>query len=139
MFKIQSEEDKIISWPVKIEVAIDGGQTKKYEITGLFKLQTDDERDAFELEAKKAAQAQAEQANGEQDVTVLASAWKEGMVDQIMQVMTGWKGVVGTDDQPLDFNRATLRDAARGTRGTSFIRAINVAVAQINAGAKAKN
>lgn len=139
MFKIQSEENKIISWPVKVEVAIDGGKTQKYEFTGLFKLQTDDERDAFELEAQKAAQAQTDQANGEQDVTVLASAWKDGMIDRIMQVMTGWKGVVGDDDQPLDFNRETLRAAARGTRGTSVLRAINVAVSEINAGAKAKN
>lgn len=139
MFKIQSEENKIISWPVKVEVAIDGGKTQKYEFTGLFKLQTDDERDAFELEAQKAAQAQADQANGEQDVTVLASAWKDGMLDRILQVMTGWKGVVGDDDQPLDFTRETLRAAARGARGTSVLRAINVAVSEINAGAKAKN
>jgi hypothetical protein len=139
MFKIQSEENKVISWPVNVEVAIDGGKTQKYTFTGLFKLQTDDERDAFELEAQKAAQAQDEQAAGEQDVTVLASAWKDGMIDRIMQVMTGWKGVVGDDDQPLDFTRDTLRAAARGTRGTSVLRAINVAVSEINAGAKAKN
>jgi hypothetical protein len=139
MFKIQSEENKVINWPVKVEIAIDGGKTQKYEFTGLFKLQTDDERDAFELEAQKAAQAQDEQAAGEQDVTVLASAWKDGMIDRIMQVMNGWKGVVGDDDQPLDFTRDTLRAAARGTRGTSVLRAINVAVSEINAGAKAKN
>jgi hypothetical protein len=139
MFKIQSEENKIISWPVKVEVAVDGGKVQRYEFTGLFKLQTDDERDAFELEAKNAAQAQADQANGEQDATVLASAWKDGMIDRVMQVMTGWKGVVGDDDQPLDFNRDTLRAAARGTRGTSILRAINVAVSEINAGARAKN
>jgi hypothetical protein len=139
MFKIQSEENKIINWPVKVEIAVDGGATQKYEFTGLFKLQTDDERDAFELEAQKAAKAQAEQEAGDQDVTVLASAWKDGMIDRILQVMTGWKGVVGNDDQPLEFNRDNLRAAARGTRGTSVLRAINVAVSQINAGAKAKN
>lgn len=139
MFKIQSEENKTISWPVKVEVAVDGGKTQKYEFTGVFRLQTDDERDAFELAAKEAAKAQAEQAAGEQDVTVLASAWKEGMVDRIMQVMTDWKGVVGDDDKPLEFTRETLRAAARGTRGTSVLRAINQAVSEVNAGARAKN
>lgn len=137
MFKIQSEENKTINWPVKVEVAIDGGKTQKYEFTGVFKLLSDDAREALELahlEAPGEAPADSEAAP-----PAVAGKWKEDMIDQIMLVMVGWKGVVDDKDQPLDFNRDTLRAAARGPRGVSVLRAINVAVSQVNTGAAAKN
>jgi hypothetical protein len=61
------------------------------------------------------------------------------MIDRIMPQMVDWKGVVGDDDQPLQFSRDALRAAARGPRGVSVLRAINTAISEINQGARAKN
>jgi hypothetical protein len=132
MFKIQSEVNKSITWPVKVEVAADGGKIQKFEFNGTFKLLSDDEKDAI-TQANPVADL------ADEDATVLAGAWKESMIDQIMKVMTAWTGVVGPDDQPIDFSRDNLRAAARGPRGVGILRAINTAIGEISTGARAKN
>ena len=38
MFKIITSKDQTITWPVKVEVAADGGKINKFEFTGIFKL-----------------------------------------------------------------------------------------------------
>lgn len=137
MFKIQSEANKTINWPVTVEIAADGGKIQKFEFTGIFKLLSDDEKDAL---APAVAALDDSAADGDvQKAADLAGAWKESMIDQIMGVMTGWKSVVGADDQPIEFNRDNLRAAARGPRGVGLLRAINTAVGEISSGARVKN
>lgn len=131
MFKIQSEKDKTINWPVTVETAADGGKIQKFEFTGTFRLLSDDDKDAL------AASAPADL--GDDTTVALAGAWKEAMIDQIMKVMSGWKSVVGEDDQPIEFNRDNLRAAARGPRGVGLLRAINTAIGEIASGARQKN
>lgn len=132
MFKIQPEANKSINWPVVVEVAVDGGKIQKYDFTGTFIKLSDDERDALTASTPVLALA-------DSDAEALAGAWKEAMLDQIMRVMTGWKGVVDADDKPLDFTRENLRQAARGASGVSVLRAINTAMGEISSGARTKN
>jgi hypothetical protein len=138
MFKISSEENKTIIWPVKVEVAADGGKTQRFEFTGVFKLLNDDQRDALEQATDTPALA-TEGGDAADAAPALAGAWKDAMIDRILWTMTDWKGVVGDDDQPLPFSRDSLRAAARGTRGVSVLRAINMAIGEISQGARAKN
>jgi hypothetical protein len=136
MFKIQSEENKTVSWPVNVEVAADGGKIAKYQFTGTFRLLSDDEREAM---ADPVALPDAGDNAAVESGTPVAGAWKETMIDQIMKVMTGWKEVVGEDGQPIAFNRENLRAAARGPRGVGVLRAINTAITEISTGARSKN
>lgn len=131
MFKIQSEANKTITWPVSVDFAADGGKIKKFEFTGTFLLLSDDDKDAIAATAPAVLT--------DDSTAALAGAWKESMIDQIMKVMTGWKSVVGADDQPIDFNRDNLRAAARGPRGVGLLRAINTAIGEISSGARVKN
>jgi hypothetical protein len=132
MFKIQSEANKTINWPVTVEAAADGGKIQKFEFTGTFRLLSDDEKDAITAAAPIADLT-------DETLASLSGAWKEAMIDQIMKIMTGWKSVVGEDDQPIDFTRDNLRSAARGPRGVGLLRAINTAIGEISSGARVKN
>jgi hypothetical protein len=135
MFIITSTKDKTINWPVKVEVAADGGKINKVEFTGTFRLLDDADRKALisdspELDASDLHDDQA---------TVTEIDWKEQSVDNILKVMTDWKQVVDENKTPIDFNRETLLAAARSMHGLSILRAINTAMAEIATGARAKN
>lgn len=129
MFILQTQQ-KPITWPVSVEVAMDGGKTQKFEFTGTFKRLSDDEREQLAAEIKDEAQATDEEAVG---------AWKVGAVDNILRIMTGWKGVVDTDKTPIEFTRENLLTAVRGPSGLSILRGINAAISEINLGARTKN
>lgn len=131
MFVIKSQQDKTINWPVSVEVAADGGKIQKFEFTGTFKRLNDDDKEALAADAKLNEPAE----GGEE----AANAWKERSVDSIMKVMTAWKGVADESGTPIDFNRDTLRTAARSADGLSILRAINIALSEINTGSRAKN
>lgn len=132
MFIISTEKEKTINWPVKVEVAVDGGKIKAHEFTGVFLLLNDDQKEALADEAKQADP-------GEADENEPAGAWKERSVDHILKVMTGWKQVCDESKNPIDFNRETLLAAVRSAHGISILRAINTAIAEINTGARVKN
>lgn len=140
MFVIQSPEaqkGKTIPWPVVVDVAEDGGKIKKYEFTGTFKRLNDDEREALAAEAKLAEPVDAEEAI--KDSAERPNAWKERSVDNIMKVMVGWSGVVDEHKAPIEFTRDNLLVAARGQNGMGILRAINLALSEINTGSRAKN
>lgn len=149
MFKIQSEANKTVTWPVVIETAVNGGKTKPFEFVGTFRLLSDDEKDAAAASVAAAAEVAADSTppadeagaadDTKKSVAALSGEWKEGMIDQIMKIMTGWQGVVGEDDQPLPFTRDNLRAAARGPRGVALLRGINTAIGEISSGARVKN
>lgn len=132
MFIITTSKDKTINWPVKVEVAADGGKINKFEFTGTFKMLDDDQKEALSAEAQQNEPAEA-------DENEPAGAWKERSVDHILKVMTGWKQVCDEAKNPIDFNRETLLAAVRGPHGVSILRAINTALAEISTGARAKN
>jgi hypothetical protein len=132
MFIITTTKNKTIAWPVKVEVAGDGGKINKFEFTGTFKLLDDEDREALAAEAKLNEPA-------EGDDSEPSGAWKERSVDNILKVMTDWKQVVDESKTPIDFNRDTLLAAARSPHGLSILRAINTAMGEIAAGARAKN
>jgi hypothetical protein len=131
MFIIATSKDQTINWPVKVEVAADGGKINKFEFTGTFKLLDDDERDALAESGKQAAPSG--------DDTELDQAWKERAVDNILKVMIGWKNVCDENRTPIDFNRDSLLAAARGVHGLSVLRAINTALGEISTGSRVKN
>lgn len=131
MFIIKSAADKTINWPVLVEVAEDGGKIKKYEITGTFKRLSDDAKEALAAEAKAN-----EPVEGTEEA---ANAWKERSVDNIMRIMTDWKGVLDENKEPIEFTRDNLLAAARSPDGISILRGINTAIAEINTGARVKN
>lgn len=132
MFIIQTNPSKTITWPVAVEVAVDGGKIKKYEFDGTFKLLNDDEKELITAEMRSDAPPD--------DVTSeAANAWKEAAVDNIMKIMTDWKGVVDETKTPIEFSRDNLRSAARSSQGISILRGINTAIGEINIGARAKN
>jgi len=130
MFIVTATKDKTITWPVKVEVAADGGRIAKHEFTGVFKLLDDDERDA-QIAAMKSNEAESAD---EPD-----SAWKERSVDGILMSMVDWKQVCNADKSPIEFNRESLLGLVRTAHGLSILRAINTAIGEIRAGAKAKN
>lgn len=132
MFIVTTSKDKTINWPVKVEIAADGGKIKNFEFTGTFKLLGDDEKEQLAEEAKLNTPDAADESEP-------ANAWKERAVDSILKVMTDWKGVADESKVPLDFNRETLLGAARSAHGISILRGINTAIAEISTGARAKN
>lgn len=131
MFVIKSQQDKTITWPCVVETAADGGKIQKFEFTGTFKLLNDDDREALTAEAKLS-----EPAAGSEEG---ANAWKDRSVDNIMKVMTGWKGVADEAGTPIEFSHDALRAAARSAQGISILRAINIALSEISTGSRAKN
>ncbi|MET3132860.1 hypothetical protein AAKU55_003141 [Oxalobacteraceae bacterium GrIS 1.11] len=131
MFIIKSDKDKTISWPVSVETAADGGKIQKFEFTGTFRLLGDDEKEAMAAETK-AESVEAVAGEGE-------NQWKESSIDNIMKIMTGWKGVVDEDKAPIDFTRDNVRAAVRSAQGVSILRAINTAIHEITFGARSKN
>ncbi len=128
MFVIKSDKDKTINWPVKVEVAVDGGKIKKFEFTGTFRRLNDDEKEAADAELK-----------GEDGGDEGSNAWKDRNVAGIMHVMTDWKGVVDQDKNPIEFSQNNLRMAARSIDGVPILRAINAAIAEIGHGVLTKN
>lgn len=134
MFIVTTTKDKTITWPVKVEVAADGGKIAKHEFTGVFKLLDDADRKAL---AESTATLDA--ADIGDDATVTEIDWKEQAVDNILKSMTDWKGVCDERKAPLEFDRDNLLAIARSVHGLSFLRAINVALGEIATGAKAKN
>jgi hypothetical protein len=130
MFIIKSEKDKSITWPVKVEVAADGGKIKKYEFTGVFRRLDDDEKEAIDDELKSA-----DASSGDEGGNV----WKVRNVDAIMRIMADWKGVADQDKNPIEFTRDNLLAAARSINGTPILRAINIAISEISTGALTKN
>lgn len=130
MFIVTTTKDKTINWPVKVEIAADGGKIAKHEFTGVFKLLDDDDRDA-QLAALKAGEPESAD---EPD-----SAWKERSVDGILMSMVDWKQVCDENKSPIEFNRDSLLAAVRSVHGLSILRAINMAIGEIRAGARAKN
>lgn len=132
MFVITTTQDKTINWPVKVEVAADGGKIGKFEFTGVFKLLDDDAKEALTAEAKAAGADTADE--NEPD-----NAWKVRTVDNIVKVMTDWKSVVDETKTPIPFSRDSLLAAARSAHGISILRAINVAITEVATGARAKN
>jgi hypothetical protein len=135
MFIITSTKNKTITWPVKVEVAADGGKINKFEFTGEFKLLDDDDRKALVESTPELEPASID--DGEATATEID--WKEQSVDNILKVMTGWKQVVDENKTPIDFNRETLLAAARSVHGLSILRGINTAINEIATGARAKN
>jgi hypothetical protein len=132
MFIISTSKDKTINWPVKVEIAADGGKIGKFEFTGTFKLLDDDAKELLSAEAKAAGADVAD--DSEPD-----NAWKVRTVDNIVKVMTDWKGVADETKTPIEFTRDNLLSAARSAHGISILRAINVAISEIATGARAKN
>jgi len=132
MFIITTFKDQTINWPVKVEVAADGGKINKFEFTGTFKLLDDDQREALAADAKLTEPDAGDSVEPD-------NAWKERAVDNILKVMTGWKQVVDESKTPIDFNRDSLLAAARSPHGISILRAINTAITEIATGARAKN
>lgn len=132
MLIIQDEKDKTINWPVKVEVAADGGKIAKYEFTGTFKLLDDDQKDALAAKTKDDTISDPETEAG-------SNAWKETSVDNIMEFMVGWKGVVDKDKTPIDFCRENLLQAVRSKQGISILRAITTAIGEVGTGHIAKN
>jgi len=132
MFIITTSKDKTINWPVKVEIAADGGKINKFEFTGTFRLLDDDEKEALAADAKIVEPS-------DNDESEPAGAWKERAVDNILKTMTGWKQVVDESKSPIDFNRDTLLAAVRTPHGISILRAINTALAEIATGARVKN
>lgn len=132
MFVIESStsEKKTISWPVKVEVAADGGKIKKYEFTGTFLRLDDAEKEAIDAEQKGGDVSSGEEGS---------NAWKDRNVATIMRVMADWKGVVDQDKNPIEFNRENLLAAARSINGTPILRGINIAISEISIGALTKN
>jgi hypothetical protein len=130
MFIVTTTKDKTITWPVKVEIAADGGKIAKHEFTGVFKLLDDDDRDAQIAALKVGEPENADEPD---------SAWKERSVDGILMSMVGWKQVCDENKAPIEFNRDSLLAAARSVHGLSILRAINTAIGEIRAGARAKN
>lgn len=130
MFIVTTTKDKTINWPVKIEVAADGGRIAKHEFTGVFKLLDDDERDA---------QIAAIKSNDTERADEPDSAWKERSVDGILMSMVDWKQVCDADRAPIEFNRDNLVALVRTAHGVSILRALNTAIGEIRTGARAKN
>jgi hypothetical protein len=135
MFVITTSKDKTINWPVKVEIAADGGKINKFEFTGIFKLLDDADRKAL---VEAAPSIDIDDVSGDQ-VTVEEIDWKEQSVDSILKVMTDWKQVVDENKTPIDFNRDNLLAAARSVHGVSILRAINVAMREIAHGVREKN
>lgn len=129
MFILKSEAEKTINWPVKVDVPTDNGKITQFEFTGIFKRLSDDEREAMIADAPAPTE----------DGAPVPNAWKAASVDNIMKIMTGWKGVVDEDKQPIEFGRENLLAGARGANGFALLRAINVALNEIATGARAKN
>lgn len=131
MFIIQSDNSKSITWPVTVEIASDGGKIRKFEFTGVFNRLNDDE--------KNAAMAEMKSANAGDDSEAVGTEWKESTVNWIMNFMTDWKGVVDQNKAPIEFNRDNLRTAARSSIGVSLLRGINIAINEVDTGARIKN
>jgi hypothetical protein len=142
MFILQSATGKTISWPVTVEVAVDGGKLAKYTFNGTFKVLSDDEREALAA-GKVQAPALDAPLDGADDqnalVTATAIDWKEAAVDGVLEVMTDWSGVVDQNKTPIPFNRDNLLTAARSAAGIGILRGINTAIQEITTGARAKN
>lgn len=130
MFIVQTEQ-KPVTWPVTVEIADDGGKTRKFEFTGTFRRLSDDERDLIAAEIKD---EESPAVDGED-----AGAWKETSVANIMKIMTGWTGVVDPDKKPIEFSRESLRAAVRSPSGLGLLRGINAAISEITLGARTKN
>lgn len=139
MFIVKKQTGKTITWPCVVETAADGGKIQKFEFTGSFLILDDDAKEAIDVE-RKAADAEAARTADADSVDVgTGNEWKDRSIDLIMKIMTGWSGVVDENKTPLEFNRDTLRAAARGPSGVSVLRAINTAIAEIGTGARQKN
>lgn len=135
MFVITTTKDKTINWPVKVEVAADGGKFSTFEFTGTFKLLDDDDRKAL---VDSAVSIDPDDI-GDGQATSVEIDWKAQSVDNILKVMTDWKQVVDESKTPIPFNRDSLLAVVRGARGLSILRGINTAINEIAAGARAKN
>jgi len=131
MFVITTSKDKTINWPVKVEIATDGGKIGKFEFTGVFRLLDDDEKEALAAESKISEPAD--------DDSEPVGAWKERTVDDILKVMTGWKGVVDENKSAIEFNRAALLAAVRSPHGLSILRGITNAMSEVATGGRVKN
>jgi hypothetical protein len=53
--------------------------------------------------------------------------------------MTDWKGVVDADNNPIEFSRDNLRMVCRIAGGVAVLRGIQIAIAEIDTGARQKN
>lgn len=131
MFIIQAEKDKTIQWPVKVDVPTDGGKLKKFEFTGTFRLLDDDAKDALAAKTKDLAVDPETEAG--------SNAWKETSVDNILEFLSGWSGVVDANKAPIEFNRANLLSAVRSPNGISILRAITTAIGEVATGHITKN
>ncbi len=130
MFIVQTQK-KPIEWPVVVEIADDGGKTKKFEFTGIFERFSDDERDQVAAELKLEEPLA--------DDTEAVGAWKESAVSNIMKIMTGWSRVVDENKVPIPFSRENVRAAVRGPDGQCVLRGINLAISEITQGSRIKN
>lgn len=143
----QPKSEKTVNWPVTVEVAVDGGRTSKFTFTGTFKLLDDDQREHLlkgstvdgDPTEESPGEAAPEEDAKQPDAAELNRKFKEGQVDKLAQILVGWSGVVDQDRNPIVFNRENLLTAARSRQGNSLLRGINTAIAQIAAGASAKN
>lgn len=131
MFIIQTEKDKTIQWPVKVEVPADGGKLKKFEFTGTFRLLDDDAKDALAAKTKDMS--------SDPETEAGSNAWKEASVDNILAFMAGWSGVVDANKTPIEFSRVNLLAAVRSQNGISILRAITTAIGEIATGHITKN
>ena len=131
MLIIQTEKDKTIQWPVKVEVPADGGKLKKFEFTGTFRLLDDDAKDALAAKTKDLPTDPETEAG--------SNAWKETSVDNILEFMSDWSGVVDAKKTPIEFSRDNLLAAVRSLHGISILRAITTAIGEVATGHIAKN
>jgi hypothetical protein len=114
-----------IEWPVSVNTPVPGGKTKKYEFSGIFRRLTDAENEAIAKNAVEAASSDAD--------------FKVKFLDNIMQVMVGWKNVVDSTNQDIEFNRDNLNLAIRTENGLAIMAGINRALLELSMGVRQKN
>lgn len=127
MFKIVEKISETLSWPVIVSLPVEGGKTRKFEFTGVFRRLDADEKDAFLKEVSL---------NNSIDSN---TDWVETFIDRISQIMVDWKDVCDEDGKPVAYSRDALRRAVRSPSGGAVMNAINTAISQFESGAKAKN
>lgn len=126
MFIIKDTVDATIEWPVTVNTPLDGGKTRKFEFTGVFRRLSDDEKESIGKEIAA-------------DVGNDDMSHADAFVDRATRVMVGWKQVVDEAQNPLEFSRDTLRRAVRAPGGLAIMTGINRALQEVESGEKRKN
>jgi hypothetical protein len=126
MFKIIDTVDEKLRWPVVVELPVDGGNTRKFTFTGVFRRLSEDQKEQFGKDVGN-------------DAMSSDTNWVESFIERVMQIMVGWEDVCDHDGKSVEFSAEALRRAIRAPSGVAVMKGINRAITEYETGTKAKN